>query len=568
MSTPAPPVQRRSSVRSLAWMYLFFWYFSGPLQILIFHAGVASLKGFWHASAASLLWLIPPLLFPRWTRPIAGITGLVLWMCSLTALAYFLIYGQEFSQSAIFIMFESNVSESSEYLSQYFSWSKLAALIAYSLVAFGLWLKVRPAPFPGRAKGALCLLIAFASVGYSGIHEYRKRGDLDMRIGKFQQKLQSAAPWQLVIGYAQYRQQLSDMASMFDNWAVIAPLQNLLDTHAGQPATLVLVIGESTDRQRMSLYGYPRQTTPELDALRPELDVFDKVVSPRPYTIEVLQQVLTFADQENPELYLTTPSLISVMKQAGYKTYWITNQQTMTQRNTMLTTFSKQADEQVYLNNNRDQNSTSQYDEDVLEPFGQILNDKAPRKLIVVHLLGTHMDYRYRFPEQYARFQDSTLVPDYVVGKKLRKYNDYDNAVLYNDHVVSSLISRFKHSDPHGFLLYLSDHGESVYDPTAPHMLGRSEAAPSRPMYRVPFLLWRSPSWKEGSPLDLQGALHREYTTSHFMHTWADLAGLRFDTFQPWKSLVNPEYRRGKLLIGDPHQSAKLRDFNTLGSAP
>jgi glucan phosphoethanolaminetransferase (alkaline phosphatase superfamily) len=29
-------------------------------------------------------------------------------------------------------------------------------------------------------------------------------------------------------------------------------------------ATLVLVIGESINRQRMILYGYPRETTPEL----------------------------------------------------------------------------------------------------------------------------------------------------------------------------------------------------------------------------------------------------------------------------------------------------------------
>jgi heptose-I-phosphate ethanolaminephosphotransferase len=31
----------------------------------------------------------------------------------------------------------------------------------------------------------------------------------------------------------------------------------------------------------------------------------------------------------------------------------------MTKRNTMLTTFSEQADEQVYLNNNRNQNAAS-----------------------------------------------------------------------------------------------------------------------------------------------------------------------------------------------------------------
>lgn len=85
-----------------------------------------------------------------------------------------------------------------------------------------------------------------------------------------------------------------------------------------------------------------------------------------------------------------------MMKQAGYKTYWITNQQTLTKRNTLLTTFSKQTDEQYYLNNNRSQDAR-QYDSTVLATFKQVLSQTAPRKFIIVHLLGTHMNYKYRY---------------------------------------------------------------------------------------------------------------------------------------------------------------------------
>ncbi len=70
--------------------------------------------------------------------------------------------------------------------------------------------------------------------------------------------------------------------------------------------------------------------------------VFNDVVTLRPYTIEILQQALNFSNEKNPDLYLTKPSLMNMMKQAGCKTYWITNQQTMTARNTMLTVFSRQ----------------------------------------------------------------------------------------------------------------------------------------------------------------------------------------------------------------------------------
>ncbi|WP_164171799.1 sulfatase-like hydrolase/transferase, partial [Stenotrophomonas maltophilia] len=85
-----------------------------------------------------------------------------------------------------------------------------------------------------------------------------------------------------------------------------------------------------------------------------------------------------------------------------YKTFWITNQQTMTKRNTMLTTFAQQTDAQFYLNNQRSQNA-SQLDGAVLAPFAKVLDDPAPKKFIVVHLLGTHMNYKYRYPADYAR---------------------------------------------------------------------------------------------------------------------------------------------------------------------
>jgi heptose-I-phosphate ethanolaminephosphotransferase len=428
-----------------------------------------------------------------------------------------------------------------------------------------LWTRVRPVYLPRSINAVACVLLLTVSVGYEAVHQYVKRDTVTRAVAEFEENIEAAAPWQMIVGYHQYLQQLDAMSKILASRKQIPPLKNLTDVNAGQPSTLVLVIGESTNRQRMSLYGYGRPTTPNLDRLRGQLDVFDRVVTPRPYTIEALEQILTFADEEHPERYLSTPTLVDVMKQAGYKTFWITNQQTMTKRNTMLTTFSKQADEQVYLNNNRDQNETSQYDGDVIEPFTKVLADDAPRKLIVVHLLGTHMSYRYRYPQSYDYFKDRTGVPVNVTADQLSMYNSYDNAVRYNDFVVSMLIKRFGETDPNGFLLYLADHGESVYDPVAPKVLGRNEAAPTRPMYTVPFLMWRSPQWKARmAERDLAIDTHRPYSTSHFIHTWADLAGLKFDEFEPTKSLVNPGYKQEPLLIGNPHHPSSLRDFNSL----
>src|SRR5262245_35362907 len=101
--------ERRFDWAGLGWLFLFFWYFSGVTQLLIQVTGVSGFAGFRQAFLLSGLWLIPVLLFPGRTRTVGAVLGLALWLASLPAFGYFLIYGQEFSQSVIFIMFESNV---------------------------------------------------------------------------------------------------------------------------------------------------------------------------------------------------------------------------------------------------------------------------------------------------------------------------------------------------------------------------------------------------------------------------------------------------------------------------
>ncbi|MFS2202733.1 phosphoethanolamine transferase CptA [Pseudomonas sp. Pseusp3] len=547
------------------WLFVFFWYFSGITQLLIQLTGTSGFSGFRQAFVMSAIWLAPMLLFPRQTRVMSAVIGVVLWACSMASLGYFFIYQQEFSQSVIFIMFESNVAEAGEYMTQYFAWWMVPAFLAHSAFSWFLWTRLRPVYLPRGKAIVAAVAILVSVVAYPLIKQTQRTGSFAAGFEKFETRIEPAVPWQMAVAYHRYLETLAGMQDMLESASKIPPLHNLKDAMANTPATLVLVIGESTNRQRMSLYGYPRPTTPELDKLKDQLDVFDNVITPRPYTIEALQQVLTFADEENPDLYLSTPSLVSMMKQAGYKTFWITNQQTMTKRNTMLTTFSEQADQQVYLNNNRNQNA-AQYDGDVIEPFNKALADGAPRKLIVVHLLGTHMSYQYRYPPTFDKFQDRTGVPAGIRDDQLPTYNSYDNAVLYNDFVVSSLIKDYARTDPNGFLLYLSDHGEDVFDSVGHSTLGRNENKPTAPMYTIPFMAWASPKWRASHDWNLAGDLSRPYSSSHLIHTWADLAGLSFDELDQSKSVVSDSFKARPLMIGNPYEREQraLIDFSLM----
>ncbi|MCX8588892.1 MULTISPECIES: phosphoethanolamine transferase CptA [unclassified Gilliamella] len=559
---------QKFSFSSLFLIILFFTYFSSALQLYISLSGHSNFIGLRDSIIYSLIWLIPVLFFPNYTRKIAAIYGIIVGGLSLISLAYFVIYRQEFSQSVFFIMAESNFNESNEYIQQYLSFKLIAVLVVYILVALFLWKQVKPVYVQNKTKWMVSLLIAIYALMPLVISVMVKKTSLEKAGAHLLSRMETTVPWQLMSSYIAYRSQLSNMENILNNLQSLPSLENLTDSNGETPRTLVLIIGESTTRTRMGIYGYNRNTTPMIEQFKkenPNLLVFNDVVSSRPYTIEILEQALTFADERHPDLYLTQPSLIHLMKQAGYKTFWITNQQTMTKRNTMLTMFSKQTDKQYYMNNDRNQ-SARQYDDAVIQPFKEVLTDPAKKKFIVIHLLGTHMKYEFRYPKssEYNVFQDKTGIPFNIDDDNAKVYNSYDNAISYNDYVITTLFNTFKQSHDNGFMLYFSDHGEEVYQTPPYDVLGRNEKAPTKPMYTIPFILWQSPSWLKTHPNDYQAYVDRKFSSQDLIHTWSDLAGLTYNLYQPEKSLVNPNFKPSIRWIGDPYDKKGLVDFDKL----
>jgi len=550
-----------SSLKNLGKLYAFFLYFSLPYQVAIYSAGMSNTTGIREAILRSSLWLIPVLLLPRYTKKIAAFIGVLLWSTSIVSWSYFYVFGQDFSQSVLFIIFESNPAESREFIESYISIEIVALLTLYALVALFLWKRLEAVHLP-RLNKTITVSIVTIIMAWPFANQLVQGASWDHSVAKLENRFEPVAPWNIIAGYSKYKRVLITMQERLAQNSEIPPLEAFKDTNINEQPTMVLVIGESTNANRMSLYGYPRKTTPLLDGIRDELVVFNDVISPRPYTIEALEQILSFGDQQNPDEYLTRPTLMNMMKQADYKSYWITNQQTQTKRNTMLLTFSQQMDEQVYLNNNRVQNS-NQFDEAVLKPFEEVLDDKAPRKFIIVHLLGTHRAYHYRYPETFKKFDTRQHVPAWVPDEDLDEYNSYDDAVLYNDYVVSNLIRILKKKTKNSTLVYFSDHGEEVYDSAGHLFTGRNEASPTPAMYTVPFITWFSPSWKSHSDVQpLKSYEDRPYLNSDFIYSWADLADVTFKSNDLTRSIFSPTFKPRVRLIGNPAEPKSLINFD------
>ncbi|MCK0155516.1 phosphoethanolamine transferase CptA [Alcanivorax sp. S6407] len=547
----------------LLWAYLFFLYFSAVPQLLIHVSGMSGTVGTRQAIIMSLLWLVPVLAWPKHVRVWSAVVGVVLWCASLVGFCYWLVFGQDFSQSVIFIIFESNTAESMEFVSSYLNVWLVLAVLVFSLVPLWMWRQISVPDLTPRYRYRLGVVLALVvSWPFLGSLLVKQEG---LQSSRYHQvvRMEPAAPWNLVFGYMKYRDQLAAMEAILSKNSQVPPLEALTEAQPDAEKTLVLVVGESTNRQRMSLYGYDRDTTPRLDAMKDELVVFDDVVTARPYTIEALQQALSFADSTDTGAFFEKPTLLNMMKQAGYEVTWITNQQTQTKRNTMLTTMSQMADNQVYLNNNRAQNA-NQYDEEVLAPFREVIAESGKKKMIIVHLLGTHRKYDYRYPESFRHFNGRAGVPEWVADGNLEEYNQYDDAVRYNDYVVSSLIEALKGVSGQALLMYFSDHGEEVYDYPEP-FCGRNEYEPSPAMYTVPFIAWANSDYSQAHGFDgWQAYRHRPYSTANFIYTWADAAQLDFATFEPHRSVISSQFQAMPRLIGDPTNPDTLRDYSAV----
>jgi heptose-I-phosphate ethanolaminephosphotransferase len=535
----------------LIWTYLLFWYLTGITQLLLGINGYASFEGFKDATISAALWLIPVLIFPAHARKISGVLGVFIWLFALPGFGYFLIYRQELTHSLMFIIFESNKSESAEYLQNYVSWSVIAGFIVFTAIPLQIWARIKPFTLENKVAYTSSLAI-FMIIFLSPISKALIKQDMHAAQKSINRHLSAAPPWQLALGYVDYRKELDEVERNLLNFKKIPPLKNLQERKKALPTTVVIVIGESTTRVHMGLYGYPRDTNPKLSAIKDELTVFKNVFSSRPNTIESLEQVLTFADQEHPDWYKTKPSVIAMLRQAGYKSYWISNQQTLTARNTMLTTFAKQADVQIFLNNARSQNAYS-FDEKVLKPYAQQLRQPDEKKLIVVHLLGTHMKYSRRYPETYDYFRDAQGLLQGLSEEKIQTINEYDNAIRYNDHIVFELIDRLKQSKQNSLLVYFSDHGEDVYDSENHDFKGRNEGRPTYPMYAVPFIVWHSKQWELAEKLSAPSILKRQYDNADFIYTLSDLLGISYEGYLDDESLVSQHFVEDSIVVGDPY---------------
>ncbi len=93
-----------------------------------------------------------------------------------------------------------------------------------------------------------------------------------------------------------------------------------------QDRIFVLIIGESMAKGHLGLYGYGRNTTPKLGEID-SLLIYTDVISPATRTAQSILRILSQAQGRETKPFLKKGSILTLAKNAGYTTYWVSNQQ-------------------------------------------------------------------------------------------------------------------------------------------------------------------------------------------------------------------------------------------------
>jgi glucan phosphoethanolaminetransferase (alkaline phosphatase superfamily) len=245
------------------------------------------------------------------------------------------------------------------------------------------------------------------------------------------------------------------------------PLQRHLEGDPKLAQTIVVVLGESSRYDRWSLNGYERETNPLLSLEDNLVSFSDMITAVAATRLSVPVIVSRKPAAQSLKAGFSEKSFLSAFKEAGFKTFWISNQMSFGQFDTPISVFAKEADVTQFLNLGGFTNNSS-FDDILLDPMSRALNDATPKKLIVLHTLGNHWNYSHRHPKEYDHWKPSLFGVDNPAYTDLKNKpalnNSYDNSILYTDWILSEVIQRLKASKQVTSMMYISDHGQTLYD--------------------------------------------------------------------------------------------------------
>jgi lipid A ethanolaminephosphotransferase len=310
-----------------------------------------------------------------------------------------------------------------------------------------------------------------------------------------------------------------------------------------RPRLVVLVVGETARAANWGLNGYVRQTTPQL-AQWAQAEAgfinFPHVTACGTNTETSLPCMFAPVGRRDydEDRIRGSQSLLHVVNKAGVAVHWRDNQsgckgvcEGLPNDETLAAATPALCPDGRCL------------DEALLVGLPERLAKAQGTQLLVLHMLGNHgPSYFRRYPPTFSKFAPECRQDD------LRKCSveeitvAYDNALLYTDHVLATLLKQLKAAQDgvDTALIYVSDHGESLGEKGL-FLHGIPYAIAPQEQLRVPMVMWFSEGLVASRPLDASCVRQRAAqpaTHDHLFHTLLTLLNVRTTLYAPAYDLL------------------------------
>lgn len=422
----------------------------------------------------------------------------------------YLAVSSNFTSSYMYVLIESNKAELKEFIDSYKN-IKIFSFLVFLILSFFLLKNIKLRKYSGKRF--------FVSIGIViGI----------IVILKFTGLIENNAYHNVVRGTYGYFELQNNF--VMNTLITKKDVKNIRDNDV-----LVVVIGESTTRSHMDLYGYNKESTPLLSAFKDSLLVYNNVISTDIITTKSVPKMLT--SLSNGVYNEIETSIIDVFKTAGYKTYWLSNQRPIGYYDNRISEIASRSDYLKFFNHVNEV-ATLSYDEVLIPKFSEILSEKG-KKVIFLSLIGTHFDYDKRYPIGFEIFNKLNS------SKREEIINHYDNAIYYNDFIVFSFLKNLRKTHGKNAFIYLSDHGENVYDHG--DFFGRTESNLTKGMFDIPFVVWTSESFE--LPEDFEYIHDREFMADNLYESIGHLFGIKHKDMDFSKSIFSATFQKRKRIV-------------------
>lgn len=333
-------------------------------------------------------------------------------------------------------------------------------------------------------------------------------------------------------------------------------------------SNVVFIIGESLQRNFMSLYGYYLPTTPNLQALEQSgnLIAFSDVVSPGAKTNDVLKYVLNFGNYESEKQrpWSANLDIVNLARLANYETFWISNQERYGQWAVASGASAQMTDHSDFTNQIPVYKYAYSLDEVMLPSIknfksgakrsplarkdessaAEVGNAQMKDKFFILHLMGSHPSYEFRYPKSFAKFSAAQISREPLDEGQKKELAHYLNTVAYNDFIVSEIYKIF--ASDNTLIVYFSDHAQSLYQYRGKLIHGGI----NRFTLEIPLIFMASDKFKEQNAdlwARIAAAKDRPFLNDDLIHAIAEILEMTdLPEYDPARSVINADFNASR----------------------